>query len=78
MGAHGALGYAQAAGDLGVGVPGGEQVQQFPVPGREPGRRVAAALGVAVGLVQVRAQHGEQVTLAAGEIRAGPADEHQP
>ena len=42
------------------------------------GDRVAAALGVEVGLVQVRAQHGEQVTLAAGEIRAGPADEDQP
>ena len=52
MGAHGSLGYAQAAGDLGVGVAGGDQVQQFPVPGGEPGGWVAAALGVEVGLVQ--------------------------
>ena len=34
VGAHGSLGYAQAAGDLGVGVPGGDQVQQFPAAGR--------------------------------------------
>ena len=78
VGAHGSLGNAQAPGDLGVGVPGGDQVQQFPLPACELGDWVAAALGVAVGLVQVRAQHGEQVTLAAGEIRPGPADAHQP
>ena len=33
VGAHGSLGYAEAAGDLGVSVPGGEQAQQVPVPG---------------------------------------------
>ena len=65
-------------GDLGDGVPGGDQVQQFPLPDGELGGRVAAALGVEVGLVQVRAQHGEQVTFAVGEIRAGSADEDQP
>jgi hypothetical protein len=78
VGADGSLGYAQAAGDLGVGVPGGDQVQQFPLPDGEPGGWVAAPLGVEVGLVQVRAQHGEQVAFAVGEIRAGPADEDQP
>ena len=78
VGAHGCLGDAQAAGDLGVGVPGGDQVQQVPVPGGELRGRVAAALGVEVGLVQVRAQHGEQVAVAVGEIRAGPAEEDQP
>ena len=67
---------AQAAGDLGVGVPGGDQVQQVPVPGGERGGRVTAALGVEVGLVQVRAQHGEQVAVA--EVPAGPAEEDQP
>src|SRR5580704_15606152 len=78
VGAHGSLGYAEAAGDLGVGVPGGDQVQHAPVPGGELGGGVAAALGVEVGLVQVRAQHGEQVAFAVGEIRAGSADEDQP
>ena len=70
--AHCSLGYTQAAGDLGVGVPGGDQVQQFLLPGGEPRGRVAAAFGVEVGLVQVRAQHGEQVAVAFGEIGAGP------
>ena len=51
--AHGCLGYAQAAGDLGIGVPGGDQAQQVPVPGGEPGGWVAAALSVEVGLLQV-------------------------
>jgi len=77
-GAHGSLGNAEAAGDLTVGVPGGDQVQQFPLSGGELGDWVAAALGVEVGLVQVRAQHGEQVAFAVGEIRAGSADEDQP
>jgi hypothetical protein len=48
------------------------------VPGGELGGWVAAALGVEVSLVQVRAQHGEQVAFAVGEIRAGSADEDQP
>ena len=37
VGAHGPLGDAEAAGDLGVGVPGGDQVQQFPLAGGELG-----------------------------------------
>src|SRR5262249_47867758 len=78
VGAHGCLGDAQAAGDLGVGVPGGDQVQQVPVPRGEPGGGVAAALGVEVGLVQVRAQHGEQVAVAFAEVPAGPAEQDQP
>src|ERR1700678_1396297 len=78
VGAHGSLGYAQAAGDLGVGVPGGDQVQQLLLPGCELGGGVATALGVEVCLVQVRAQYGQQVAMTAGEIRAGPAEEDQP
>jgi hypothetical protein len=44
VGAHGSLGQAEAAGDLGVGMPDGNQVQQVPVSGGEPGNGVAAAL----------------------------------
>ena len=46
------------------------------MPGGERGVWVAVALGVEVGLV--RAQHGEQVAVAFGEVRAGPAEEDQP
>jgi hypothetical protein len=53
-------------------------VQQFGLPGGEPGDWVAAPLGVQVGLVQVRAQQCEHRPVALGEIRAGPADEVQP
>src|SRR6266487_1538377 len=59
VGAHGSLGDDEKAGDLGVGVPGGEQVQQVLLPGGELGVGVAAAFGVEVGLVQVRAQQRE-------------------
>jgi hypothetical protein len=48
------------------------------VPGGELRDWVPAALGVEVGLVQVRAQHGEQVAVALGEVRAGPAEEDKP
>ena len=74
VGAHGSLGYAQAAGDLGVGVPGGDQAQQVFLPGGELGDRVAAAFGVEVGLVQVRAQQHQQRAVTLGEVRPGPAD----
>src|SRR6516165_6219297 len=53
VGAHGGLGQTEAAGDLGVGVPGGDQVQQFPLPGSELDSGVAAAFGVQVSPVQV-------------------------
>jgi hypothetical protein len=66
VGAHGSLGYAEAAGDLGVGVPGGDQVQQFPVPGGEPGRRMAAALGVKVGITLIAAADGSAIWAATG------------
>ena len=33
VGAHGSLGYAEEAGDLGVGVPGRDQLQQAGLPG---------------------------------------------
>jgi hypothetical protein len=52
-------------------------VQQFLLSGCEPGAWVAAAFGVEVGVVQVRALHGEQVMVAAGKIRARPAHEDQ-
>jgi hypothetical protein len=75
VGAHGGLGQAEAAGDLGVGVPGGDQVQQFPLPRGEPGSGVAAAFGVQVSPVQVRTQQGKQGAVALGEVRPGPADD---
>jgi hypothetical protein len=70
VGAHGSLGDAEAAGDLGVGVPGRQQAQQVVLPGGEPGDRVAAPLGVQVGLVQVRTQQHQQrpVTLPGWQI----------
>ena len=73
--AHGSLGHADPAGDLAVGVPGGDQVQQFPVPGGELRCAATAALRVNIGLVQVGAQQGEQVAVPLGEVRAGPAEE---
>jgi hypothetical protein len=55
VGAHGGLGHAEAAGDLGVGVPGSDQLQQFPLPGGELRSGMAAAFGVQVSPVEVRA-----------------------
>jgi hypothetical protein len=78
VGAHGSLRYAQTAGDLGVGVPGGQQVQQVFLPRGEPGHRMAAPLGIQKGLVQVRAQQREHRPVPFGEIRPGPAVEVQP
>jgi hypothetical protein len=49
VGAHSSLGDAQAAGDLGVGVPGSQQAQQVLLPGGEPGHRVTAPLRVQAG-----------------------------
>jgi hypothetical protein len=60
----GAFGQAEPPGDLGVGMPGGEQVKQLPVPGGEHRDGMAAAFGVEVSLVQMRAQQGEQVALS--------------
>src|SRR4029077_1856289 len=78
VGAYGAFGQAEAAGDLGVSVPGRNQLQQVPVPRGEPGDGMAAAFGVQVGLVQVRAQQREQRAVTLGEVRAGPAAKIQP
>ena len=72
VGAHGALRDAETAGDLGVSVPGGDQMQQVPVPGGELGDGVTATFGVQVGMVQVGAQQREQRAVALGEVRAGP------
>jgi len=76
--AHGFLGHAEPAGALGIGVPGGDQAQQLPLPGGELGRWVAAAFGVQEGLVQVRAQQHQQRPVAFGEVGAGPAPQDQP
>src|SRR5580693_1802805 len=78
VGAYGSLSHAQAAADLGVGVPGGQQAQQLPLPGGEPGDGIAAPLGLQVGLAQVRAQQREHRPVPLGEIRPGPAVEVQP
>ena len=39
---------------------------------------MAAAFGVEVGLVQVRAQQREQRAVTLGEVRPGPAEQKQP
>ena len=78
VGAHGALRDAETAGDLGVSVPGGDQMQQVPVPGGELGDGVTATFGVQVGMVQVGAQQREQRAVALGEVRAGPTEKEQP
>ena len=46
VGAHGSLGDAQPPGDLGVGVPGGQQAQQLVLPPGEPGDGMAAGFGL--------------------------------
>ncbi len=75
--AHGSLGQGEPAGYLGVGVPGGQQMQQVPVPGGELGHAEAALLGVGVGLMQVRAQEHQQRAVPVGEVRAGSAEQEQ-
>jgi hypothetical protein len=54
------------------------QVQQAGLAGRELRNRVAAALGVEVGLVKVRAQQREHRPVTLGEVRPGPAAKGQP
>jgi hypothetical protein len=78
VGAHGSLGNAQAAGDLGVGVPGGHQAQQLPLPGGEPGDGIAAPLGIQEGLVQVRTQQRKHRPVTLGEVEPGPPAQVQP
>ena len=78
VGAHGGLGHAEGAGNLGVGMPGSDQVQQFPLPGGELGSGVAAAFGVQVSPVQVRAQQDEQRAVALGEVRPACPDGKSP
>jgi hypothetical protein len=67
---------AKEAGDLGIGVAGCEQAQQVPVPGGELGDRVAAAFGVEIGLVQVRAQQHQQCLVTLGEIATRPTEKN--
>jgi len=69
--AHGSLRHAEPPGDLGVGVPGGDQVQQFPLPGRQLGDWVTASFGVEVCLVQVGAQQCQQRAVTLGKVRTG-------
>ena len=54
--AFGRVGGPEAAGDLGIGVPGGDQVQQFLLPRGQSGGGMTAPLGVQVGLVQMGAE----------------------
>ena len=77
VGAHCSVGNAEPAGDLGVGVPGGQQAQHVPLPGGEPGDGAAAALVIQICLVQVRAHQREQRPVPVGEVRPGPAEEEQ-
>jgi hypothetical protein len=74
----GAFGQAEPPGDLGVGMPGGEQVKQLPVRGGEHRDGMTAAFGVEVGRAQMRAQQGEQVAVGLGEVTARPAEQEQP
>jgi hypothetical protein len=76
--AHGFLGHVEPPGDLGVGVAGGDQAQQFPMAGGELGGRAPLAFGVEVGLVQVGAQQGQQVAVAVGEIWTGITAKPEP
>jgi hypothetical protein len=76
--AYGCLGDAEAPSDLGVGVPGGDQVQQLGLPGGELGDGVAAPLGIQEGLVQVRAQQREERPVPLGEVRPGLTEEEHP
>jgi hypothetical protein len=55
-------------------VPGGQQAQQVFLACSELGNGVAAALGVQVGLVQVRAQQRKHRPVTLGEVRPGPAE----
>jgi len=76
--ADGALRQAESPGDLGVGQPARDQVQQLPVPRGELGDGVAAAFGIEVGLVQVWPQQREQGAVGLGEVGTGPPEEEQP
>ena len=72
---YGSLGNAESAGDLSVGVPGGEPAQQVLLPRGEPGSGTTEPFGVEVGLVHMRTQQREQLPVALGEVRARPAEE---
>jgi hypothetical protein len=68
--ADGAFGDVELPGELRVGVTGRDEIQELPLPGRELGAGVAAAFGVAIGLVQVGAQQGEQRAVRLAEVTA--------
>jgi len=46
-------------------------------PWGEFGDRVAATLGIQVGLVQMRPEQGEQRVIGFGEVAARPAEQEQ-
>src|SRR5690242_2453304 len=73
-----ALGDAEPPADLDVGVPGGDQPEQVPLPGGELGPGPAAQLRVLVGLPQVRAQQPEHGPVPLAEIRARAAEQEHP
>ena len=68
--ADGAFGDAEPPGDLRVGVPGSGEVQQLPLPGCEIGARLPPSFGVEIGLMQVRAEQGEQRAVRLAEVTA--------
>jgi hypothetical protein len=60
MGTNGPLGQSQLAGDLGVGVPGGNEAQEIPMPGSELGNGAASTFRIEIGLVEMGTQQREE------------------
>jgi len=60
-------------GNLAVGVAYGDEPQQLALPRGEAGLAAAAAFGIEVGMVQVRAQQRQQCPVALGELPARAA-----
>jgi hypothetical protein len=56
MDAHGSFRHAKPAGDPAVGVPGGNQAEQLPLPRGQLRRALAAPSSIKVCLMQVGAQ----------------------
>jgi len=72
------FGDGQAARDLTVGVTGGDQSQQLPLPRGELRYGASTTPLLAVGVVEMGAEQREETSLTWGEVRAGPAPEQQP
>src|SRR2546423_5185207 len=72
------FGDGQAARDLTVGVTGGDQSQQLPLPRGELRYGASTTPLLAVGVVEMGTEQHEETSLTWGEVRAGPAPEQQP